>query len=55
MLCYWGLALSAVIAWRLARMENLSFFNKMFVGFFGLDFVVGGLETYFLFKLYRER
>ena len=50
-----GLALSAVIAWRLARMENLSFFNKMFVGYFGLDFVIGGLETYFLFKLYRER
>ena len=54
-LCYCGLVLSAVIAWRLARVENLSFFNRMFVGYFGLDFIIGGLETYFLFKLYRER
>ena len=53
--CYSGCALSALIAWRLLRMKNLTWVNKMFLVYFCIDAVFGSFETYFLFKLYRER
>ena len=53
--CYSGASLSGILAWRLFKMENKTFFNKMFLVYFSLDFVLGMVETFFLFKLYRER
>ena len=54
-LCYLGVSLSAIIAFRLTKMEKLSFLNKMFVIYFLLDFLIGTMETYLLFTVYRER
>ena len=53
--CYLGLSLSALIALKLTKMEKLTFLNKMFVVYFLLDFLIGTLETYLLFKVYEER
>ena len=53
--CYSGASLSGILAWRLFKMENKTFFNKMFLVYFSLDFVLGMVETFFLFKLCRER
>ena len=54
-LCYLGPSLSALIALRLAKIEKLTFFNKMFFIYFILDFVFGSMESYLLFKVYRDR
>ena len=54
-LCYTGAVLSAVIAWRLSTMENLTWINKMFLAYFSFDCIFGIVETYLLFKLNRER
>ena len=43
------------LAWKLWRMESLTYFNKLCLLYFFLDSILGTLETYFLFKLYRER
>ena len=53
--CYFGTSLSAIIAWRLFRMEKLTLINKMFLCYFCIDVVFSSIETYFLFKLYKER
>ena len=53
--CYSGVTLSAVIAWKLCRMEKLTWFNKMFLYYLILDVIFGNAETYLFFKLYRER
>ena len=53
--CYFGTSLSAIIAWRLFRMEKLTLINKMFFWYFFCDVVFSSIETYFLFKLYKER
>ena len=53
--CYGGSCLSLVIAVKLLRMENLTFFNKMFLAYFLTDFVMGNIETYFHFKLWMDR
>ena len=53
--CYSGAILSLVIAIKLLRMENLTFFNSMFLVYFSLDFIFGNIETYFHFKLWRDR
>lgn len=53
--CYYGAYLSAKIAWRLHNIENLTFFNKFFLIYFLFDSTLGFVETYFLFKLYRDR
>ena len=39
----------------LFRMETLTWINKMFLFYFCMDSVFGTIDTYFLFKLYRER
>ena len=54
-LCYFGASLSMHLAWKLWRMESLTYFNKLCLLYFFLDSILGTLETYFLFKLYRER
>ena len=53
--CYCGAALSALIARRLLQMEQLTFINRILLLYFAIDAVMGLLETYFSFKLYRER
>ena len=53
--CYCGAALSALIARRLLLMEQLTFINRILLLYFTIDAVMGLLETYFSFKLYRER
>ena len=54
-LCFLGLTLSAQIAYRLGKIEKLTFFNKMFFLYFLLDFFIGSIESYLLFKVYRDR
>ena len=53
--CYVGVSLSAMIAWKLLRMEILTWTNKMFLLYMTLDVVFGSVETYLFFKLYREK
>ena len=53
--CHAGAFLSLLIATKLLRMENLTFFNKMFLVYFSADFLFGKIETYFLFKLWIDR
>ena len=53
--CYIGAGLSAVIAWKLLRMEILTWTNKMFLLYMTLDVILGSVETYLFFKLYREK
>ena len=53
--CHTGAFLSLVIATKLFRMEDLTFFNKMFLVYFFADFFFGNLETFFLFKLWIDR
>ena len=53
--CYVGVGLSAVIAWKLLRMEILTWTNKMFLLYMTLDVILGSVETYLFFKLYREK
>ena len=57
-ICYSGSLVSAVIAVRLLKMGNLNtmtFYNKMFILYFGIDSVTGFLEEYFLFRLREDR
>ena len=53
--CHTGAFLSLVIATKLFRMEDLTFFNKMFLVYFLIDFVIGNMETYIHFKLWMDR
>ena len=57
LVCWCGVALSAMIARRLLQMErpSLTFINGMFLLYFTIDAVMGALETYFSFRLFRER
>ena len=54
-LCYFALLMSAVIAFLLIKLEKLTFLNKMFVVYFLVDFLIGIMETYLLFKVYKDR
>ena len=55
--CWCGVALSAMIASRLQQMvrSSLTFINGMFLLYFTIDAVMGALETFFSFRLLRER
>ena len=53
--CYFGSLTALVIAYKLFRIEHLTFPNKMMVFFYSLDSMLGLLEAYFAFKLLRER
>ena len=54
-MCYLGISLSALIALRLAKLEKLTFLNKMFFIYFIIDIFFGSMESYLLFKVYRDR
>ena len=52
---YLGSVFSALIARNTSRIKNKSFINKMFLFYFATDFIMGTIETFYLFKLKRER
>ena len=52
---YLGSVFSALIARNISRIKNKSFINKMFFFYFATDFIMGLIETFYLFKLKRER
>ena len=53
--CYFGSLTALVIAYKLFKIEHLTFPNKMMVFYYSLDSMLGLLEAYFAFKLLRER
>ena len=58
--CYISCALSLLMACKLLRMakwnmDNLNFINMMLFFYYTLDSIIGTIEIFFLFKLYRER
>ena len=53
--CYLGSITALVVVYKLCRMENPSFPNKMMVFYYSLDSILGIFEAYFAFKLLRER
>ena len=53
--CYSGALLSLLIAWRLFKIESLTFIIKMYLFYFTIDSIFGVLEAIFLFKLKRDR
>ena len=55
MLCYSGNILSGIIAWNIWRMQEKTHFNKVFMVYFAIDCLIGNIDPYFLFKLYKER
>ena len=54
-LCFSGNILSGMIARNIYRMKQKTLINKMFLGYFSIDCVIGFINPFFLFKLYRER
>ena len=55
LLCYSGNFLSGMIARNILRMKQKTLINKMFLGYFSIDCVIGFINPFFLFKLYQER
>ena len=55
--CYCGVVLSAMIARRLYLMDrpSLTFCNGLLLLYFTIDTVMGALETFFSFQLYKKR
>ena len=53
--CYCGPLLSARIAWRLLKLESLTFIIKMYLLYFTIDSIFGLLEAFLLFKLKKNR
>ena len=47
--CHTGAFLSLVIATKLFRMEDLTFFNKMFLVYFFADFFFGNIDLKIFF------
>ena len=52
---YSGSAVGILLAYKLFKMENLTFFNQMFLLYFCVDSLVGILQTFTLEKLKREK
>ena len=50
-----GVSTSALIAKNSLRIQNRSFISQMFLIYFIADFIMGISETFFLFKLGKER
>ena len=56
--CYLSSILSALIAFKLLRMDRfskLTFINQMFLLYFSLDSVLGAHEAYYLFRIFDEQ
>ena len=54
-LSYSGSAVGVLLAYKLFKMENLTFFNQMFLLYFCVDSVIGLLQTFSLEKLQKEK
>ena len=54
-LSYSGSAVGVLLAYKLFKMENLTFFNQMFLLYFCVDSLVGILQTFTLEKLQKEK
>ena len=52
---YCGSSIAVSIAWKLGKMDKLTFINKMFFFYFAIDALMGFLETYYLSKIRRQR
>ena len=52
---YCGPALGILLAYKLSRMKDLTFFNQMFFFYFCVDSFVGFLQTFSLEKLQRDK
>ena len=55
MLCMSGNVLSGIIAFNIWRIKEKTLFHKMFMVYFTFDSVIGAIDPYFLFKIFRER
>ena len=55
LLCYSGNMLSGMIARNIYRMPHKTLINKMFLGYFSIDCVIGIINPLFLIKLLKER
>ena len=49
--CYIGAMLSALMAYRINRMPDKTFINKMFFWYFTVDAIMGTLITFLLFRV----
>ena len=54
-LSYSGSAVGVLFAYKLFKMENLTFINQMFLLYFCVDSVIGLLQTFSLEKLQKEK
>ena len=54
-LSYSGSAVGVLLAYKLFKMENLTFINQMFLLYFCVDSVIGLLQTFSLEKLQKEK
>ena len=50
-----GNVLSGIIAFNIWRIKEKTLFHKMFMVYFTFDCVIGAIDPYFLFKIFRER
>ena len=55
MLCYSGNFLSGIIAWNIWRIQETTLINKVFMVYFAIDCLIGNIDPFYLFKLYKER
>ena len=55
MLCLSGNVLSGIMAFNIWRIQEKTLFHKMFMVYFTFDCVIGAIDPYLLFKLFRER
>ena len=56
--CFLGSFLSGMLVLNLLRMESpkaMNFVNKMFLLYFSVDFIVGLIQDFLLFKLRENR
>ena len=49
--CYIGAILSTLMAYRIFRMPDKTFINKMFLWYFTVDAIMGTLYTFLLFRV----
>ena len=54
-LSYSGSAVGVLLAYKLFKMENLTFINQMFLLYFCVDSVIGLLQTFSIDKLQKEK
>ena len=54
-LSYSGSAVGVLLAYKLYKMETLTFINQMFLIYFCVDSLIGFLQTFSLEKLQKEK